>query len=149
MQTLADRRGWSPFMAQQIEFSLAERTVEHKLIPMAAGVGLSVLPWSPLGGSLLSGTYSRANVAQSRNPDVSVTRKGVIASSGHLTEHALATVEAVQTVARQTGAMPSQMAPAWTLTNLAVASPVMDARTVAQAGEDLCALGLGLSPEQV
>jgi len=149
MQTFADLRGWSPSVAQQIEYSLAERTVKHDLLPMAAGVGLGVLPWSPLGGSLLSGTYSRADIAQSRNLNMSVTRKGVIALSGHLTEHALTTVAAVQTVARQTGATPSQMAPAWTLTNPAVTSSVMDARTVAQAGEDLRALGVGLSPAQV
>ncbi|MGH8089609.1 MAG: aldo/keto reductase, partial [Stenotrophomonas sp.] len=55
MQTLADLRGWSPFVALQIEYSLLERTVEHELMPMAEALGLGVLPWSPLGGGVLTG----------------------------------------------------------------------------------------------
>ena len=55
MQTSADMRGWSPFVALQIEYSLIERTVEHELIPMAAALGMGVLPWSPLVGGVLTG----------------------------------------------------------------------------------------------
>ena len=55
MQTLADLRGWSPLVALQIEYSLVERTVEHELLPMGEALGLGVLPWSPLGGSVLAG----------------------------------------------------------------------------------------------
>ena len=44
MQTLADLRGWSPLVAVQIEYSLVEGTGEHELIPMAAALGLGVLP---------------------------------------------------------------------------------------------------------
>jgi diketogulonate reductase-like aldo/keto reductase len=46
--TLAALRGWSPFVALQIEYSLLERTPERELLPMAAGFGLSVTAWSPL-----------------------------------------------------------------------------------------------------
>src|SRR5687768_14234863 len=45
--TLAELRGWSPFTALQIEYSLAERTVERDLIPMAVDFGMGVTPWSP------------------------------------------------------------------------------------------------------
>lgn len=44
LQTLADMRGWSPFVALQIEYSLVERTVEHELLPAAEALGLGVLP---------------------------------------------------------------------------------------------------------
>jgi len=40
--TLALLRGWSPFTALQIEYSLLERTVERELIPMAIDFGLGV-----------------------------------------------------------------------------------------------------------
>jgi aryl-alcohol dehydrogenase-like predicted oxidoreductase len=55
--TLAELRGWSPFVALQIEYSLLERTPERELLPMAAGFGLSVTAWSPLASGLLSGKY--------------------------------------------------------------------------------------------
>lgn len=115
MQTLADLRGWSPLVALQIEYSLVERTIEHELIPMAAALGLGVLPWSPLGGGVLTGKYSRADLSDENGAAVSPTRKGVIASSGHLSERSLAIAEVVAAAARENGVTPSQVAIAWTL----------------------------------
>lgn len=50
-----------PLIALQIEYSLAERTVEGDLIPMAREFGLGVTPWSPLKGGVLTGKYTRKN----------------------------------------------------------------------------------------
>jgi aryl-alcohol dehydrogenase-like predicted oxidoreductase len=149
MQTSADMRGWSPFMALQIEYSLIERTVEHELIPMAAALGIGVLPWSPLGGGVLTGKYARSDVADSRDASISSTRKGVIASSGHLNERSIAVADVVRAVAEEVGATPSQVAIAWTLANPAVTSPVMGARTLAQAKDNLGALDVTISPEHI
>ncbi|UHD46501.1 aldo/keto reductase [Aureimonas altamirensis] len=149
MQTLADMRGWSPFVALQIEYSLVERTIEHELMPMAASMGLGVLPWSPLGGGVLAGKYTKADVEDSREAAVSTSRKGVIAASGHLTERSIEIAQKVRAVAEEVGSTPSQIALAWTLANPAVVSPVMGARTLAQAQENLGALDVALSPEQL
>lgn len=149
MQMLADLRGWSPFVALQIEYSLVERTVEHELMPMAAALGLGVLPWSPLGGGVLAGKYSRTDVQDSREADVSPTRKGVIASSGHLNERSIAIADEVRAVAEEVGSTPSRVALAWTLANPTVVSPVMGARTLAQAEDNLGAMDVVLSPEQL
>jgi aryl-alcohol dehydrogenase-like predicted oxidoreductase len=149
MQTLADLRGWSPFVALQIEYSLVERTVEHELLPMAQALGLGVLAWSPLGGGVLAGKYVRTDVEDSREAAVSASRKGVIAASGHLNARSIEIAEEVRAVAAEAGATPSQVALAWTLTNPAVVSPILGARTVAQAEENLAALEVVLSQDQV
>ncbi|MFC0634237.1 aldo/keto reductase [Brevundimonas balnearis] len=149
MQTLADLRGWSPFVALQIEYNLLERTVEHELMPMAQALGLGVLPWSPLGGGILSGKYSREDLSDENSADVARTRKGVIASSGHLNARALDIAEVVKEVAVEIGASPSQVALAWTLRHPAVVSPVMGARTLEQAKDNLGALQLSLSDDQL
>jgi aryl-alcohol dehydrogenase-like predicted oxidoreductase len=149
MQTLADLRGWSPFVALQIEYSLVERTVEHELMPMAAAMGLGVLPWSPLGGGVLSGKYSKNDVQDSRDAAVSPDRKGVIASSGHLNDRSIAIAQEVRAVAQDVGSTPSRIALAWTLANPAVVSPIMGARTLAQAEENLGALDVVLTPEHL
>jgi aryl-alcohol dehydrogenase-like predicted oxidoreductase len=149
MQTLADLRGWSPFIALQIEYSLVERTVEHELMPMAAAMGLGVLPWSPLGGGVLAGKYTEADVQDSRDAAVSSSRRGVIASSGHLNERSIAIAQDVRALAEEVGSTPAQIALAWTLTNPAVVSPIIGARTVAQAEENLGALDVALSPDQL
>ena len=148
MQTLADLRGWSPCVALQIEYSLVERTVEYELIPMARTLGLGVLPWSPLGGGILSGKYSRADLTQENAADVSPTRKGVIASSGHLNERALEIADVVHGVAREIGVTSSRVALAWTLCNPAVVSPIMGARTLAQAEDNFGALDIVFTDEQ-
>ena len=62
MQAIAELRGWSQFCALQISYSLTERTVERELIPMAAEMGMGVCPWSPLGGGVLAGKYSKADL---------------------------------------------------------------------------------------
>src|ERR1700731_2029385 len=55
--TLAQLRGWSPFVGLQIEYSLIERTVERELIPMAKALNLSLTAWSPLSSGVLTGKY--------------------------------------------------------------------------------------------
>jgi aryl-alcohol dehydrogenase-like predicted oxidoreductase len=45
--TLADLRGWTPFVGLQIEYSLIERTPERELLPMAAELGLGVTKERP------------------------------------------------------------------------------------------------------
>ncbi|MBX8597692.1 aldo/keto reductase [Pseudomonas cichorii] len=149
LQTLADLRGWSPLVALQIEYSLVERSVEHELIPMAQAMGLGVLPWSPLGGGILSGKYSRDDLSQASEANVSPTRKGVISSSGHMNERSLEIASVVSEIAKETNATPSRVALAWTLLNPAVVAPVMGARTLAQALDNLAALSLQLDDEHI
>ena len=57
-QMLARFHGWAPLAAIQISYSLAERTVEGDLIPMAREFGIGVTPWSPLAGAVLTGKYT-------------------------------------------------------------------------------------------
>ncbi|MEX5574940.1 aldo/keto reductase [Pseudomonas lijiangensis] len=149
LQTLADLRGWSPLVALQIEYSLVERSVEHELIPMAQAMGLGVLPWSPLGGGILTGKYSRDDLSQASEANVSPTRKGVISSSGHMNERALEIASVVSDIARETDTTASRVALAWTLLNPAVVAPVMGARTLAQVLDNLGAPSLQLDDEHI
>jgi aryl-alcohol dehydrogenase-like predicted oxidoreductase len=148
MQTLADLRGWAPLVALQIEYSLIERTVERELIPMAAELGLGVIPWSPLGMGVLTGKYSRADLDIGGGTASAVgTRKNVAAGNGSLTERSLGIAEVVKEIAAEIGKTPAQVAIAWTLTNPAVTSPIMGVKTMAQLEDNLGALDVVLSDE--
>jgi aryl-alcohol dehydrogenase-like predicted oxidoreductase len=150
MQAIADLRGWSPLIALQIEYSLIERTVERDLVPMAAELGLGVIPWSPLGSGVLTGKYTRADLdAGAGSGDPVGTRKNVAASAGSLTERGLAIADVVKDVATEIGATPAQVAIAWTLRNPAVSSPIIGARTPAQLADNLGALDVRLTDAQV
>jgi aryl-alcohol dehydrogenase-like predicted oxidoreductase len=141
MQTTADLRGWSPLVALQIEYSLIERTVERELIPMAAELGLGVIPWSPLGSGVLTGKYSRADLDVEVSTDPGAGgRRNVALANGSLTAHNLDVADVVVSVAEEVGRTPAQVALAWTLLNPAVTSPIVGARTVAQLEDNLGAL---------
>jgi len=148
MQAIAEVRGWSQFCALQISYSLTERTVEREMIPMAKEMGMGVCPWSPLGGGVLSGKYSKADIAP---PDMKNlgSRKAINAVTGRITEQSLAAADTVKDVAREIGKTPAQVAVAWTLINPAVTSPVLGVRTLAQLKDNLGALEVELTPEHV
>jgi aryl-alcohol dehydrogenase-like predicted oxidoreductase len=63
-QVMAHFRDWNPLISQQIEYSLMERKVEGKLLPMAEEVGLDALPWGARKGDALTGKYTRAHDAK-------------------------------------------------------------------------------------
>jgi aryl-alcohol dehydrogenase-like predicted oxidoreductase len=149
MQAIADLRGWSPLIALQIEYSLIERTVERDLVPMAAELGLGVIPWSPLGSGVLTGKYTRADLELGRGSGaVSGTRRNVAANAGSLTERGLAIADVVKDVATEIGATPAQVALAWTLRSPAVTAPIIGARTPVQLADNLGALDVRFTAEQ-
>ncbi|WP_290061987.1 aldo/keto reductase [Amycolatopsis solani] len=142
MQAIADLRGWSPLIALQVEYSLIRRDAERDLIPMARELGLGVAPYSPLGGGVLSGKYRGAGSGES-------TRRSFNAGMGMVTERTLAIADVVTEVAAEAGRTPAQVALAWTLRNPGVTAPVVGARTLAQLEDNLSALDVEFTPDQL
>ncbi|MFG0259129.1 MAG: aldo/keto reductase, partial [Phycisphaerales bacterium JB041] len=114
-QTLASFRDYAPIIALQIEYSLAERTVENELLPMARELGMGVTPWSPLKSGVLTGKYTRAN-KDSIEPGRGEWVKN------HLTDHNLNIVDTLLKVAGDVNATPAQVALAWVQQRCGVAS---------------------------
>lgn len=135
-----------PVAAIQIEFSLAQRTAERELLPMAEGLGLGVTLWSVLGGGLLSGKYRRPG-AQGR-----LSQGGglVLSESG---ERERTILDTLQQTAASVGCTPAQAAIAWARAwtgrwNTSVI-PILGARTLPQLEENLAALSVELTEAQV
>ncbi len=149
MQTIADLRAWSPLVALQLEYNLIERTGERDLLPMAKELGLGVTLWSPLAGGVLTGKYSRADLASTAPDDNSSARKGFNVALGGVTERSLSIVDVVKEVAAEQGRTPAQIGLAWTLQNPAVTSPIVGARTLVQLKDNLGALEVELSADQM
>jgi aryl-alcohol dehydrogenase-like predicted oxidoreductase len=150
MQAIAELRGWAPLVALQIEYSLVERTVERDLIPMAQELGLGVLPWSPLASGVLAGKYTAADLDHDGGTaGAAGTRKNVAAANNSLTERSLAIADVAKTVAARNDRLPSQVAIAWTLRNPTVTSPIIGARTLAQLEDNLGALDVEFSEQDV
>src|SRR5512135_3536303 len=74
---LAELRGWSRFLAFQGEYSLASRTPERDLMPMAQALGMSFLAWGLLEGGELTGKYNTPSVEPKRSEDTSGRTKNI------------------------------------------------------------------------
>lgn len=141
--TLAELRGWSRIAGIQVEYSLAERTAERELLPMAEAMGLGATLWSPLGGGMLTGKYRTSQEGR-------LTGLG-----GRLvhTEQDTGLLDTVFSVAQQLNAQPVHVAIAW-LRHRARQSatsliPILGSRTAAQLTATLDALDISLSAQQV
>ncbi|TCM17079.1 aryl-alcohol dehydrogenase-like predicted oxidoreductase [Novosphingobium sp. PhB165] len=148
MQAIAEVRGWTQFCALQIQHNLIERTVERELIPMAREMGFGVCPWSPLGGGVLTGKYTSADLSASAGEMMS-SRKAINVATGRLTEQNLAIAQVTADVAKEIGCTPAQVALAWLLAHPDVDSPVLGARTPAQLEDNLGALEVTLSDDHL
>ncbi|MEU8131175.1 aldo/keto reductase [Micromonospora sp. NPDC049049] len=149
MHAIADLRGWSPLAAVQLEYNLIERTAERDLLPMARELGLGTVLWSPLAGGVLTGKYSRQDLATPDAAAAESARKGFNLALGGVTERNLAIVDVVKEIASELNRTPAQVGLAWTLQNPAVTSPVIGARTSAQLQENLGALEVEFTPSQL
>src|SRR6202163_2613417 len=142
--TLAELRGWTQFIGLQIEYSLAERTVERELIPMSKALSLGVLAWSPLAKGVLSGKYHGEGKADGGR----MSNEGM---KEFLPEEQLATriISAVKAVSEQVGRSMAQIALAWLRHQAVPVIPIMGARKVSQLQDNLGSLDLELSAEQL
>jgi aryl-alcohol dehydrogenase-like predicted oxidoreductase len=141
--TLAEPRGWTPFVGLQIEYSLIERTVERELLPMAEALGLGVTAWSPLAGGVLSGKY----VGGSAPADARLNNE-MMRSFQRASERATAVVKEVLAVARENGRSPAQVALAWLRQRPVPVIPIVGARRLDQFKDNLACLDLKLDASQ-
>jgi aryl-alcohol dehydrogenase-like predicted oxidoreductase len=137
--TIAEVRGWASIVGLQIEYSLVERTPDRELLPMAHGLGLGIVGWSPLGGGLLSGKYRRGEQGRATNFGRLIHQEN--------DPRKTATVDAVVAIAEENAVKPSQVSLAWVATRGVI--PILGPRTPEQLAENLGATNVTLSPQQV
>jgi aryl-alcohol dehydrogenase-like predicted oxidoreductase len=146
--TLAQLRGWSPFIGIQIEYSLIERTVERELIPMAKALNVGVTAWSPLAGGVLTGKYHGHGSADKKGEPGRMNDE-MMKDFLPEQERAARVVGAVKTVADEVGCSLAQVALAWLGTRSVPVIPIIGARKLAQLQENLASFDLTLSSDQV
>lgn len=141
-QMLAKFHGWAQFIGLQIEYSLLERTVEGELIPMALELGMGVTPWSPLKSGILSGKYTRQNAGQ-----VQGSKRSWV--GGAIPESTYDLIEELQRIAQEVGSTVARVSLAWVQGRPGVGSTIIGATSLQQLDDNLAALDVKLSPEQI
>jgi aryl-alcohol dehydrogenase-like predicted oxidoreductase len=140
--TLAEERGWTPFAAIQVQYSLIERSVERELLPMARDLDIAVTAWAALGSGILTGKYNKDRSGGGGRIDTT-------GSSNMLTERSLAIAGEVVTLAAEIGVSPSQVALAWVRQQAGVVIPIIGATKLSQLVDNLSSLDVHLTAEQL
>lgn len=144
MKALAVSReqGLERFKCTQSYYSLAGRDLEREMIPLLKDQGLGLLVWSPLAGGFLSGKFTRDggdDAARRAKFDFPPVDK----------EKGFDILDVAKAIADRHGASAAQVALAWILANSAVTSVIIGARKPAQLEDNLKAIDVRLSAEDM
>lgn len=126
----------------QIPYNLIARSAETELLPLCASEGVGVTVWAPLAGGMLSGTYDRYN------PD-SPPPEGVKTYPGMWTAANFEAVARLKEIAEGHGHSLARFALAWILNNPVVTSVVCGIESVEQLNENLKAVEIRLSEDEL
>jgi aryl-alcohol dehydrogenase-like predicted oxidoreductase len=141
---LQERLGLERYVTAQMYYSLVGRGLEYEFQSFAEYHNIGILVWSPLAGGFLTGKYSRVN------PAPAGTR---FAEAGQFVpfdkEMGYRVVEALKEVAARHGASPARVAISWLLGRPAVSSVIVAARKAEQLEDNIHAVELRLSEDDV
>jgi aryl-alcohol dehydrogenase-like predicted oxidoreductase len=109
-QTIRRAHAEHPIAAVQSEYSLWERNLEPRIIPLLRELGIGLVPFAPLGRGFLTGAVKRAE----EYPEGDF-RRGDPRYQGDNFDANVRAAQAVRDLAARTGATAGQIALAWLL----------------------------------
>lgn len=142
---LCIRHGWEPFITAQMQYSLVCRDIERAVTTVCERYGIGLLPWSPLGGGILTGKYARGG----EGPDgarFSTVEPDNEWRKAFVNDRNFEIADAVGKIAKEVGAHPSAVALAWLLQQKNVSSIIIGPKSVQQLDDNIAVCDTKLSP---
>jgi aryl-alcohol dehydrogenase-like predicted oxidoreductase len=136
--------GLNRFVSEQCAFHMLDRTAEREVIPAARSVGIAILPWAPLCGGLLTGKYRRDDQSAEGR-----WQGGKDNFDRPVTPAAFDVIETVVELAAHKGCTASQLALAWNAAQPGVTAPIIGPRTMAQLVDNLGAVEVAITDDDV
>jgi len=146
-QAIAEFRGYEPVASLQVEYSLAERSVENEFTALATRYGMGLMVWSPLASGLLSGKYKPSKdgrFGEGRLQTMSATSNPGFAK---FTERNFAIVTELAKVAKEVGRSMAQVAVNWVANRPGVATVLVAATKQSQLDDNLRSLEFDIPAE--
>jgi len=137
------------FESVQNNFSLLNRRDLTEIGALCREEKISLLPYSPLAGGILSGKYNQSTVGSGRFSDYvnSTNQRQRLMAARFLNDKTLASTQEYLRIAHEAGLNPVTMAIAWSKQFDFVASTIIGATTPEQLDASLAAMDLTLSTE--
>jgi aryl-alcohol dehydrogenase-like predicted oxidoreductase len=133
-----------PISALQSEYSLWERNLEPRIIPLLRDLGIGLVPFSPLGRGFLTGAAKRAE----EYPEDDF-RRGDPRYQGENFDANMRAASAVHELARGKGATSGQIALAWLLHKGDDIVPIPGTKRRTYLEENTAAANIGLSATEM
>ncbi|MDB4890106.1 MAG: NADP-dependent oxidoreductase domain protein [Gemmatimonadetes bacterium] len=155
-QTIRRAHAVHPISALQSEYSLWERNLESRIIPLLRELGIGLVPFAPLGRGFLTGSVKRAEEYPADD-----FRRGDPRYQGENFDANMRAASAVRDIAATKGATAGQVALAWLLHKGDDIVPIpgtkrrkyleenVAAADVSLTPDDMAALEAALAPEKV
>lgn len=135
-------RGWSRFEVLQPMYNLVKRQAEVEILPMAQSENLGVIPYSPLGGGLLTGKYGPG-----KKPDEGRLTDNPMYQKRYGREWVYDVAGNFTQFAHEHGYEPAALAAAWVGSHPAVTAPIIGARNLEQLEGSLKSLDIDMTAE--
>lgn len=123
-------------------YNLVKRQAEVEILPMAQAENISVIPYSPLGGGLLTGKYTTKN-----RPETGRIMDSEMYIKRYSLERYYEIAENFTEYANEKGYHPVTLAVAWAKSHPAVTAPIIGARNLEQLAPSLDAINIEMTPE--
>ena len=141
-QGIALRESLAKIAVIQPMYNLVKRQAEVEILPMALAEGLAVIPYSPLGGGLLTGKYgldkssTSGRLTNNKMYDVRYGEEWMLPAAVNFAQ-----------LARDLGFDPAALAVAWAGAHPAITAPIIGARNLEQLEGSLKAVDVDMTPD--
>lgn len=134
----------SRFVVEEPPFNLLDRRIENEIVPLCEKYGVSILPYSPLGGGILAGVYNDGTIPKASRADVWAK----LPYRGRLTARAIEIARELANVAAAEGMTAAQLGLLWVKDQRAITAPIIGPATLEQLRENVAVMEMVLSDHQ-
>jgi aryl-alcohol dehydrogenase-like predicted oxidoreductase len=139
---ISAQEGLARFAVIQPMYNLVKRQAEVEILPLALSEGLGVIPYSPLGGGLLTGKYGpgkKPKEGRILGNDMYAVRYGE--------DWMLKAAAEFSKLAEDLGYPPAALAVGWVAHHPAITAPILGARNLAQLEESLACVDVEMTDD--
>lgn len=138
---ISAKEGLARFECLQPMYNLVKRQAEVEILPLAKSENIGVIPYSPLGGGLLTGKYGTNKRPESGR---------LVESKNYITRYGVdvyyEVAEQFTRFAQDRNWEPASLAVAWVGSHPAVTAPIIGARNLDQLESSLKSLEIDMTP---
>ncbi len=143
MLLVQQRGNFARVQAVQLTHNLVDRAIEDELLPLCVDQQIATVAYSPLAAGFLTGKYRRGGgIPKGTRFDIRPGHQDL-----YLHEAGFCVLDRIEEVAGQTGQSIVQLALAWSMSNSAVTTTLIGARSTDQVDQALNARDIALTDD--